>query len=306
MTDTRIRLRSSLLLMSAALIWGFSFVAQSVGMKQLDPMWFNGMRMTLGGLALIPYVLFRDKKKKAAGQPTVSIKDKTLLKGGIVCGTVLCVASAFQNYGIIRTTVGKSGFLTALYVLLVPILGGIFFRKKTPLHVWICVGVAIVGMYFLCLYGSAEGTAFNTGDLLMLACAVVFALHFHSLDRFSPQTDSVKLSMLQFLVCGVLSFIAAPFFAPVTAEGLKAALIPILYSGILSTSVAFTFQAIAQSSLDPTVASIICSLESVFALIGGILLLHEIPTLPQAIGCVLMFAAIVAAQIPGKKKQEAV
>lgn len=290
------KLKYNLLLMLAALIWGGAFVAQSVGMDYTGPYTFNVMRSFLGSLVLLPVIFFLDKKKSEEEKERED--KKVLIKGGICCGIILTISTTFQQIGLLHTTAGKAGFITALYILIVPILG-IFLGKKAGIKVWISVVLALGGMYLLCV--TSEFTiAF--GDLMVLACAFVFSLHILAVDHFSPMVDGVKLSCIQFFVCGTLS--SFPMFLlehPQLGQILDAWL-PIAYAGILSSGVAYTLQIITQKHLNPTVASLLMSLESVFAALTGWLVLHERLSARELLGCVLVFAAIILSQLPEKAK----
>ena len=290
------KLKYNLLLMLAALIWGGAFVAQSVGMDYTGPYTFNVMRSFLGSLVLLPVIFFLDKKKSEEEKERAD--KKVLIKGGICCGIILTISTTFQQIGLLHTTAGKAGFITALYILIVPILG-IFLGKKAGIKVWISVVLALGGMYLLCV--TSEFTiAF--GDLMVLACAFVFSLHILAVDHFSPMVDGVKLSCIQFFVCGTLS--SFPMFLlehPQLGQILDAWL-PIAYAGILSSGVAYTLQIITQKHLNPTVASLLMSLESVFAALTGWLVLHERLSARELLGCVLVFAAIILSQLPEKAK----
>ena len=281
--------------MLAALIWGSAFVAQSVGMDYTGPYTFNVMRSFLGSLVLLPVIFFLDKKKSEEEKERAD--KKVLIKGGICCGIILTISTTFQQIGLLHTTAGKAGFITALYILIVPILG-IFLGKKAGIKVWISVVLALGGMYLLCV--TSEFTiAF--GDLMVLACAFVFSLHILAVDHFSPMVDGVKLSCIQFFVCGTLS--SFPMFLlehPQLGQILDAWL-PIAYAGILSSGVAYTLQIITQKHLNPTVASLLMSLESVFAALTGWLVLHERLSARELLGCVLVFVAIILSQLPEKK-----
>lgn len=295
MTSSKKSIASSLLLLLTALVWGLSFTAQSVGMEEAGPLSFNGTRMILGGLALLPVILFNDSRLKKSGKPFVKFSDKTLIKGGLLCGIVLFIASTLQSFGIVRTTVGKSGFITALYVLFVPIFALLFFRKKTTLKIWICAGFALFGMYLLCINGKS---GINFGDFLTLLCAIAFSFHILVIDKYSPLTDGIKLSCYQFLTCGIISSIISVFVEHNQAANLISAWLPLCYAAFGSCALGYTLQVVAQKNLNPTVASIICSFESVFALLGGMLLLKEAPSSRELEGCAIMFIAIIVAQIP--------
>ena len=284
----------------ADILWGFSFTVQSLGLDKCPPLMFNGIRMVIGGLVLFPVMAFADSKNKKLGKTVVSWTDKKLLKGSLICGICLCAASNLQNFGLKYTTPGKSGFLTALYVLFVPLVYFILFRYKTEKKIWFCVAISLVGMYFLCLTGSSS---INIGDVLTFLCAIAYSFHIISIDRNAPGTDSIKISSYQFLFTGIVSIILSLIFEDSSLSSIGAAIIPILYSGILSTGVAFTFQVLAIPMLNPVVASILSSFESVFALVGGMIILHDIPTIKEGFGCILMFSALIIAQVPGRKKQ---
>ena len=289
--------RNTFLLILAAFIWGVAFVAQSVGMDYVGPWTFLASRSIIGAAFLIPVILFLDKRKSK--EELEAPKDqKALIIGGLCCGLALTVASIFQQYGIVYTTVGKAGFITALYIVLVPVLG-IFFKRKPRLIVWIGVLLAIVGLYFLCMTDSLR---FSIGDSLVLMCALVFSIHILIIDHFSPKVDGVRLSCIQFAVAGAISIVPALVLEQPTWSSLVAAAAPILYAGVLSSGVAFTLQIIAQKDYDPTVASLLMSLESVFSVLAGWVILREALSARELFGCVLMFAAIILVQLPERKK----
>lgn len=301
---TKLQLRSNFMLLLTALIWGCAFVAQSVGMDYVGPFTFNCVRFVIGAVVLLPCIAFLDKMNGRT--PSVwGTRDvqqrKTLLLGGLACGTTLAVASGLQQVGILYTTVGKAGFITALYIVMVPLLG-LVVHKRVGLPVWAAVALAVVGMYLLCI---TDGFSIGLGDTIMLLCAVVFALQILAVDYFSARTDGVRLSCLQFLVCGVWN--AIPMFATETPRmtDIFSAWLPILYAGILSCGVAYTLQVIAQRNTAPAVASLLMSLESVFAVLAGWVLLGEQLSARELLGCALVFGAILLAQLPSKKKEPA-
>lgn len=313
------KMRGNLMLILTALIWGSSFVAQKSGMDLIGPMAFNGIRTTIGGIVLIPAIMFLNnwKAKKAAqnGEEVVELtaeekqkEKKLLIIGGICCGLALLIASSFQQIGIFYTTAGKAGFITALYVVLVPICG-LFLKKKVRPIVWLCVIASAVGLYLLCMPAGGGFGHINKGDLLILICALCFTAHILIIDYFSPKVDGVKLSCIQFFVAGILSIIlmfpldpALGFDLPTIGTILDSWL-PILYAGVLSCGVAYTLQIVAQSDTDPTVASMILCLESVFAVIAGMIILGESMSAREIIGCIIMFAAIVVSQLPSKEER---
>lgn len=296
------KLQGTMMLLLTALIWGSSFVAQRAGMEYIGPFTFNGIRSLIGGLVLIPVIFLFSKEKNAElTEAEKKAGKKTLLLGGILCGIVLFAASSLQQIGMVYTTAGKAGFITALYIVLVPILG-VFIRKKVKPIVWLCVTLAVAGLYLLCM---TDGLSLSQGDLLVLLCAFAFSIHILVIDYFSPKTDGVALSCIQFFVCGILSLF--PMFLAETPvwSAILDCWIPILYAGVLSCGVAYTLQILAQKHTDPTVASLLLSLESVFAAIAGAIILHEQLAPRELAGCVLMFAAIIIAQLPSKTEREA-
>lgn len=299
----RIPLKNSLMLLLAACIWGFSFVAAAVAGESVACFTYNGVRNIIGGLVLIPVILLLDKKKKKELGEAEFIRQKgdqkTLLMGGLCCGMMLCIAENFQQYGIPYTTVGKAGFITALYIVLVPIVG-IFLKKKAGMKVWLGVVVATIGLYLLCM--TSESFSLSKGDTFVLICALFFTFHILVIDHFSPLVDGVRMSCIQFLVCGVLSAVLAFIFETPNLSVILANALPILYAGVLSTGVAYTLQIVYQKNMDPTVASLILSLESVFSVLGGWLILHQTLTVREFAGCCLMFLAIILAQLQEKKK----
>ena len=291
------KLKGNIILFITAIIWGVSFVSQSVGMNYIGPNTFMGIRTTMGGLVLLPFIFFGDRAKKRSG--TYEKTDfKKLLKYGILCGLFLCIASTLQTYGLQVTTTAKSGFLTALYIIFVAIFG-IFCGKKLSFKMAIGVISAVVGMYFLCLFG--EVISFNYGDALTLLCAVFFAGQILLIDKFIDKVDGVKLACTQFLSSGIINLIIMFIVESPDIENILACTIPLLYSGIMSCGVAYTLQIIGQKYAEPTSASIIMSLESVFAAMSGWILMGEQMTIAQISGCVFMFLAIVLVQLPSKK-----
>jgi len=284
--------RSSLLLLLTAVIWGVAFVAQSAGMDYVGPFTFNAVRSLIGGAVLIPCIFLLNRGKPASAPHS----RRDLLAGGVCCGFFLAVASSFQQFGIQYTSVGKAGFITALYILLVPLLG-LLFGKRVSGRVWLAVGIAVVGMYLLCV---KEGFSIALGDLLVMVCALLFAVHILVIDHFSPRADGVKLSCIQFFTCGLLCSVGMLVFEKPSFGQVLTAWMPILYAGVMSCGVAYTCQIIGQRDTDPTVASLILSLESVVSVLAGWLLLHQ-PLSPRELGgCALVFCAIILAQLPEK------
>lgn len=293
------QLRANLLLLLTAMIWGAAFVAQSVSMDYVGPFTFLCTRSILGGVVLLPVIAVMGKRKQEKSAEK-SESRRILLLGGICCGIMLFIGSALQQVGIQYTTAGKAGFITAMYMVLVPICG-LFFGKRPGGKTWAAVVVALVGMYLLCLYGSGMQNL-SKGDLLEMLCALGFTAHILVIDHFSPKVDGVKMSCIQFFVCGILAGIFMLILETPSWESIRAAAMPILYAGILSSGVGYTLQVVAQKDTQPTVASLLMSLESVFSLIFGWILLKEAMSGVELLGCVLMFAAIIWVQLPEKKK----
>lgn len=299
------KLRNSLLLFLTATIWGVAFVAQSVGMDYVGPFTFLFARSLIGGIVLLPVVavLHRSGPGHAGETPADRRRArKTLLLGGVCCGAALCFASIFQQVGLLYTTVGKSGFLTACYILIVPLIGLLFGRKCGKL-VWCGVALAIAGLYFLCL---TDGFSVNLGDAITFVCAILFSVHILVIDYFSPRTDGVKMSCIQFFVCAAIAAAGMLLFEQPSLGALLAAWKPVLYAGALSSGVGYTLQIVGQKGMNPTVASLIMSLESVISVIAGWLILGQSLSGREIFGCVLMFAAIVLAQLPNAPKENAV
>lgn len=284
-------LKGNLILMLTAFIWGTAFVAQSTGVEHIGPLTFNGIRSFLGVAALLPVIFFMSRKKKDTGNR------RDLIVGGILCGIVFTIASSLQQIGLMETEAGKSGFITALYIIIVPLiqaLTGKKFNKNTVMAVFI----ALIGMYLLCIKNGI--TSISTGDVLTFLCAIFFSFHILIIDKYSPKTDGVKLSAIQFFVAGVLCcVISIPFEVQDTSKILDASG-ALLYTGILSSGVAYTLQIIGQKYTSPLLATIIMSLESVFAALAGWLVLDEVMSAREITGAVLMFAAIIIAQLPEK------
>lgn len=289
-----------MLLLLTAAIWGVAFVAQSVGMDYVGPCTFNCARFLIGGLFLLPCMAVLKKinppeqgRKKLTGK-----ERKTLITGGVCCGLALCTASTLQQMGIMYTTVGKAGFITACYIVIVPVLG-LFFGKKCGIFVWIGVALALAGLYFLCI---TETLSIGRGDVLVFLCAIVFAVHILVIDYFSPRADGVKLSCIQFFISGAICGVLMLVFEKPQISQLLMAWQPILYAGVMSCGVAYTLQVIGQKGMNPTVASLILSLESVISVLAGVALLGQKLSAREITGCVLMFAAILLAQLPQRKR----
>lgn len=287
--------KNAFMLMLTAFIWGTAFVAQSVGMDYLEPFTFNGIRSMIGGIALLPCIALLQRFN---GKQREKKEDKKMLvTGGAACGCLLFAASSLQQYGIQYTSAGKAGFITAFYIVIVPVLG-IFLRKKIGWKVWTAVVLALAGLYCLCI---TETFTIGKGDGYIFLCALVFSLHILVVDYFSPKVDGVKMSCIQFFVCGLLS---VPFMFILETPQISAVvdgIVPILYAGVLSCGVAYTLQIVGQKDMNPAIASLIMSLESCFSVLAGWVVLGERLSMKESAGCILMFAAIILAQLPEKK-----
>ncbi len=291
--------RSGMLLLTA-FIWGIAFVAQSVGMEHVQPFTFNAVRCILGGLVLIPCIVL--KKRKGEDKEIKSSADrKTLFVGGILCGMALCAGSSLQQIGIslysADTNVGKAGFITALYIILVPLIG-IVRKKKVGFFVWLGVLFSLMGFYFLCV---KQGFSVERADWIVLAGSVAFSFHILIIDFYTGRAEGIKLSCIQFFTCGVLCLFLMLLVEQPTWGAIWAARIPILYAGVMSCGVAYTFQIIGQRNMNPTVASLILSLESVFSALAGWVLLKQGLSTRELMGCMLVFGAIILAQLPADK-----
>lgn len=291
-------LLSSGMLMLTALIWGIAFVAQSEGMNYVGGFTFNASRFLIGGVVLIPciFLLRRGNREQWEGVTAEEkrCRRRTGIVGGVCCGTVLCLSSSLQQFGIAQTTVGKAGFITALYIILVPILG-LFMRKRVGLNVWVSVVIAAVGMYLLCI---KEGFSVGRGDFLVFLCSIGFSLHILVIDYFSPRADGVLISCVQFFTAGIFSAALMLMFEKPTWGAVMAAWLPVLYAGVMSCGVAYTLQVVAQKDVAPTVASLLMSLESVFSVLAGWVLLGQSLSMREMLGCTLVFVGILLAQIP--------
>lgn len=288
-----------MILFVTATIWGVAFVAQSVGMDYVGPYTFIAARNVIALLVLLPWMAFRDRSSRKKGGSGAQKSDRrSLLTGGVCCGICLFAASVLQQYGMKYTTVGKAGFITAMYIVLVPVFG-IFLKKKTGVKVWLAVAVALAGLYLLCM--KTGDFYLQKGDIYILGCAAVFAVHILVVDHFSALVDGVKLSCVQFAVNAILGTIMLLLWERPDLSDLVAAWLPIVYAGALSSGVGYTFQIIGQKGMNPTAASLILSLESVISVLAGWLLLHQALTARELAGCALVFAAIILVQLPVKE-----
>jgi drug/metabolite transporter (DMT)-like permease len=289
---TKKRIESSFLLVLTALIWGIAFVAQQSGTTNVGPLTFSAIRYLLGALAVSPCLYFFADRK----MPPEKLKMSVI--GGIFCGGILFVASYLQQLGLMQTSVGKAGFITALYIIIIPIIG-LCFGKKTGAMLWFSLVIALIGMYLLCMTGSFR---LQSGDCYVLLCAFGFAGHILVIDHFLPKVDAIYLAAVQFLVAGLLSLILMFLFEKPVLADIMQAKIPLLYTGIMSSGVAYTLQIIGQKYVKPVVASMIMSLEAVFSLLAGFIILGERLSSRELLGCGLVFIAIILAQLPERAK----
>ena len=302
------KMLGNIMLTITAFIWGISFVFQRKGMEFIEPLTFAASRLVLAALAvmIVAFIMdMRERKKPGftpwTGETADAYKRNTIL-GGVLAGLCLTGAGAFQQMGVVYTTAGKAGFITALYMMLVPVINFIFFRKKNTWLVWLGVVVGVVGLYLLCM--TDKSFSVTKGDGLILICSVFFALHILVCDHFAPIGNPVKISAIQFITACACTWVLAVLWEEPTWAKIVSAAVPIAYCGVMSGGVAYTLQILAQRDTDPTVAALILSLESVFAVIGGAIMLHERMSPRELIGCLIMFIAIILVQIPLPEKKE--
>lgn len=287
------------MLMLTALIWGSSFVAQSVGMESVEAFTFNGIRTLMGAAVLLPFILIRDKLQgKTMTEEQIKQRkamDKKTVRSGLILGVVFCAACNFQQFAFEYSTSGKIAFITALYMFFVPLFG-LVLKKRVPWLTWVCVVFGFVGLYFLCIGPDGLGGV-NRGDIRAFICAIFYAVHILMIEKFAPDVDGIKLSFVQFLVSGVITCILMFIFETPQMGAIASAIVPLLYSGIMSCGLAYTFQIVGQKYTEATIASLIMCMESVFAVLAGALLLHELLSGREIVGCVIMFAAIILSQL---------
>ena len=293
----RLPIRQSLLLLLAAAIWGTAFVAQSVGAEYIGTFTFNCIRNLIGSLVLLPVIVIFGKRKGASGNQDISEKvgiapHKMLWLGGVCCGVILFLASNLQQYAIEFTSVGKAGFITALYIVIVPVFG-IFLKKPAGAKVWVSVLLSVAGLYLLCM---KERFGMGKGEWLLLLGAVLFAAHILVIDYFVAFNNGVQMACIQFLTCGVLSGIFMFLLETPSWSAIFSAIVPILYAGVMSCGVAYTLQIVGQKGMNPTVCSLLLSMESVFSVLAGFVILGQALSIRELFGCVIMFVAILLAQ----------
>ncbi|MDD5508933.1 MAG: DMT family transporter [Bacteroidales bacterium] len=285
--------KSELLLLLAALIWGFAFTAQRVGMEYMGPFLFNGIRFGLGALVLGAFIFIRKNREIDIRPEFLQDHRKTLVRGGIIAGLLVFAGATLQQTGMIYTTAGNGGFITGLYVVFVPILG-LFIRHRPAFFVWIGAFLATMGMYFLSVTGSFH---IAKGDLLVLGCAFVWAFHVLYIGHVSPRVDALKLALIQYIITSLLSLVIAVLFEKIVWQAIVDATVPLLYGGIFSVGIAYTLQIVGQKKAPPAHAAIILSAEAVFAAVGGWLILNEVLSARALLGCALMLAGMVLAQV---------
>lgn len=295
--------KSNLLLLLAAAIWGFAFVAQRIGMDHVGPFTYNGVRFLLGALSLLPLILFYNKGPKNQVQDKQGIKN--VMKTGFIAGTILFLGASLQQIGLLYTTAGKAAFITCLYIVLVPLVG-IFLKQYISMTTWLGSVVAIIGLYLLCV---KDSFFISYGEVLELIGAFFWTFHILVIDRFSRRVNVLQLSFFQFITCSALSLVTALLIETISLDGLRLALVPILYGGICSVGIAYTLQVVGQKHAQPSHAAIILSMETVFAALGGWLILNEILGFQELLGCVIMLAGMLLSQLQnihktGSEKQE--
>ena len=299
MQKKQTQLKGALLLLFTSVIWGSAFVAQSAGIEKIDAFTFNGVRSLIGALFLFIFIIIRDSvtsKRLTAEEKHLRRRgNRKALIYGSVLGVALCAASNFQQFAFYESTPGKIAFITALYMFFVPLIG-LIFRKRVPGVIWFCIALAFVGLYFLCIDPSKPFSV-NSGDLLALVCAFFFSIQILLVEKYAPLADGIKISCVEFAVCGILSCILMFIFEKPVFSDIVSSYLPILYAGILSTGIAYTLQTVGQKYCEATVASLMMCAESVFAVLSAALILHQIPTVREAVGCTIMFAAIILSQI---------
>lgn len=288
---------ANIALLTVAVIWGLTFTAQRVGMEFLGPFTFNAVRAILGSISLVPVIilfkLMQKKKRKQYSPEKIKVRRLRLLQGGLACGLVLFLGMTLQQIGLIYTSAGKAGFITALYIVIVPILS-FFYKHKITANVWVSVFLAAVGLYLLCC---KTNMSVAPADLILIISALMFAVHIMVINHYSPKVNPIKLSCAQFFVAGILSIVPMFIFETPDIHNIWLAKDAIIYSGFFACGVAYTLQIAGQKNTSPVVASLILSLESVFAVIGGFLILHEVLSLRELIGCGFMITATILSQL---------
>ena len=292
------QIKANFLLLLTAAVWGLAFVAQKLGSEHVGAFTFNGIRFMLGALSLLPIIYTGKRKKGLTKEDTNGSENFAFtLKMGIIIGSILFLGAGLQQFGMAYTTASKAGFITGLYIVLVPVVGT-FLRQVTGINTWFGVGLAFVGLYLLSIN---KGFTMEFGDLLMLCSSFAFTAHILVIDYATKRVDSISLSCVQFFTCAFLNIICAVFFEDIAISGILKAGVPILYGGLLSVGVGYTLQVVAQKDAKPSHAAILMSMESVFSCLGGMLILKERLSPRGMFGCLLIFIAIIISQLPGKK-----
>lgn len=308
--NTKTQLKGVLILLLTAIIWGSSFVSQSVGSESVSPFTFMAIRTLMGATVLVPFILIKDKisAKKMSEEEIIQRKKnnkKTIIYGAII-GVFLAAATNFQQFAFNYSTAGKIAFITAMYMFFVPIFG-LFLKKRISLITWFCILLGFIGLYFLCFTGSdsfiGSGNKINKGDVLSLICAVFFTLQILLIERFSKECDGIKLSCAQFYTAGLISLVLMFIFEKPEISAIKQAAIPLLYSGIMSCGIAYTLQIVGQKYCEATIASLLMCMESVFAAISAAIIIHERLSGRELLGCIIMFTAIIISQLSDLKKK---
>ena len=289
-------MKANLLLLLAAWIWGFAFVAQKIGSEYVGAFTFNGIRFALGSLTLVPVLIYFNKKNR---NNKGYVKLESPIKGGVAAGCVIFIANTFQQVGMSYTTAGNAAFITAMYIVLVPVLGTIL-KQRISLSNWAGVSFAVIGLYFITVKGGL--TAMNYGDILQVICAAFFAIHIVMIGHLVKRIDGIQLSIVQFVTCSVLSLICAVIFEDINLSGIMQGALPILYGGLCSVGIAYTLQVIGQKNAKASHAALIMSLEAVFGALGGLIILNENLGLRGYLGCALMLTGILISQYPNIKK----
>jgi len=286
-------IQANILMLIAAAIWGFAFVAQRVGMETMGPHWFNSLRFFIGGVVLIPVVMWISNNRSKRGEKVLQAPTKTLLLGGFAAGVLLFLGATFQQVGLQYTTAGKAGFITGMYIFFVPLIG-LCFRMKTGVGTWVGAVVALWGLYLLSIN---EDFTLSKGDTLQLICAVAFAGHVLMIGYLASRMDTVKLSLIQFFVAGFLAMLLALYFEQLSWAMIVSTAVPLLFAGVMSTGIGYTLQTVAQQHAHASHAAIILSSEGVFAVIGGFLLLNEVLPTKGVLGCALILAGMLMSQL---------
>lgn len=295
------KIRSTLLLLLATILWGSSFVSQNIAMDYMTPFAFQAFRCLIAVIFMLPVIAILDRRDPVGGSFIDRWKDPLLWKAGLSCGIPLFLACNLQQLAMVDTDAGKAGFLTAMYIVIVPVIG-LLRRQKISINIPISVFIAAAGLYFL---SCSNGFQISTGDLLLLSCALMFAVQITFVDKFAHRVDALRLNTIQALLCSLLSSISMLVIEPLpTLKGIASCALPLIHLGVFSMGVAYGLQIIGQANIEPATASLIMSLESVFAAVFGALILHERMSQRELFGCVLVFCAVILSQIPIQSRKK--